>query len=281
MLIHHGAGLLDKAINSLPVELHLPSYQFCGPGTKLQQRLARGDTGINPLDAACKEHDIAYSNTKNLHQRHEADKILQTEAWKRVKSSDSGFSEKAAAWVVTNAMKIKRKLGMGIPCKKKKKNKNKIKKVSLGRGVIKNAKIALRPFKKKRNNNNGVTGVDVNDLKKGIKVALVASKAAIRNAGGRTKIRQPRIIPVPKRGGLLPLIPIFAGLSALGSLAGGAAAVHKAVKSAGIAQKNLEESQRHNKAMENIILQNKNGNGLFLKPYKRGLGLYLKQAKNF
>lgn len=60
IMIVHGRGLLNKIINKLPVELHIPGYQFCGPGTKLAKRIARGDHGINPLDTACKEHDIAY-----------------------------------------------------------------------------------------------------------------------------------------------------------------------------------------------------------------------------
>ncbi|KYN10235.1 hypothetical protein ALC57_17633, partial [Trachymyrmex cornetzi] len=38
-------------------ELHIPGYQFCGPGTRLEKRLARGDRDINPLDAACREHE--------------------------------------------------------------------------------------------------------------------------------------------------------------------------------------------------------------------------------
>lgn len=27
-----GKGFLDKIIDKLPVELHVPSYQYCGPG---------------------------------------------------------------------------------------------------------------------------------------------------------------------------------------------------------------------------------------------------------
>lgn len=45
-----GTGLLNTIINSLPVELHLPGYQYCGPGTHLKKRLALGQTGINGLD---------------------------------------------------------------------------------------------------------------------------------------------------------------------------------------------------------------------------------------
>lgn len=63
-----GVGLLNKIIDKLPFELHVPGYQYCGPGTHLQKRLTRGDPGINPLDTACKRHDIAYTD-KNSENR--------------------------------------------------------------------------------------------------------------------------------------------------------------------------------------------------------------------
>lgn len=107
-----GKGFINSLINKLPVELHIPGYQYCGPGTKLQQRLARGDPVINPLDAACKQHDIAYNKFKDVENRHRADKELQIQAWDRVKSKDAGFVEKAAALAVAGMMKAKRKLGM-------------------------------------------------------------------------------------------------------------------------------------------------------------------------
>lgn len=120
-----GRGLINNIINSLPVELHLPGYQFCGPGTKLKERLARGDKGVNPLDAACKEHDIAYSQSKDINKRHEADQVLANNAWSRVRSKDSSFAERTNAWLVTNAMKAKVKFGMGNVMRKiKKKKKN-------------------------------------------------------------------------------------------------------------------------------------------------------------
>jgi len=109
-----GRGL-NKAINHLPFELHMhiPGYRHCGHGTKLQKRLARGDQGIYPLDEACKQH-ISYSqNRDNLESRHAAHQILAERAWKRVLAKDSSLGEKAAAWVVTNTMKAKTKLGMG------------------------------------------------------------------------------------------------------------------------------------------------------------------------
>ena len=73
-----GSGLINNLINRLPFELHIPGYQYCGPGTRLQKRLSRGDPGINPLDSACKEHDIAYSqNREDIEKRNTADRILE------------------------------------------------------------------------------------------------------------------------------------------------------------------------------------------------------------
>ena len=34
-----GGSLLNKAINNLPFEMHLPDHNFRGPGTKLKTRL--------------------------------------------------------------------------------------------------------------------------------------------------------------------------------------------------------------------------------------------------
>lgn len=117
---------MNRAINALPIELHIPGgYRFCGPGTKLQERLARGDVPKNKLDEACREHDIVYRDSRDLKRRHEADRVLGEKAWKRFQSNDASFGEKTAALAVTGAMKVKRKLGMGqrtIPAPKFPKN---------------------------------------------------------------------------------------------------------------------------------------------------------------
>ena len=90
-----GKGLVNSIINKLLVQLHIPGYQYCGPRTKLKERLARGDPGINPLDAACKEHDIAYSkNRDNLNTRHAADRVLTQRAWKRVLAKGASLGER-------------------------------------------------------------------------------------------------------------------------------------------------------------------------------------------
>lgn len=244
-----GRGLLNSLINNLPIELHLPGYQYCGPGTKLQERLARRDPGINGLDKACKEHDIAYSKFKNISDRHIADRLLSEKAWQRVKSSDANLSERANAWLVTNVMKAKIKTGMGLKHQKS------------FQGVIRNVRAILKSRKPK-------------NTKEAVKLAIAATKNVI---GRKKSVKHPRVIKVPKVGGILPLLPIFAGLSALGALSGGAAGIAKAVNDASAAKKSLEEKSRHNRAMESIAI---GGNGLYLKPYKKGFGLFL-NPKNY
>lgn len=106
--------LVNKAIDALPVELHIPGgYQYCGPGTKLKERLARKDPGINKLDQACKEHDISYSKYSDSANRSIADRALAEKAWQRVKSSDASFGERATALAVAAAMKAKTAVGGG------------------------------------------------------------------------------------------------------------------------------------------------------------------------
>ena len=269
MFIREGGGLLNTVINKLPFELHIPGgYQYCGPGTKLKKRLARNDPGINPLDQACKSHDIAYSNNTDLNARHEADKQLEYKAWERVKAKDSTFGEKAAALLVTNAMKAKRKLGMGI---KKRRYPKKSKKRSSKKSVAFKSGIVSKIFK------TPPVSTNMMDIAKD---ALHSARIAVKNAGGRKKVVIPRVIPLPKTGGILPLLPaIFAGLSALGGLAGGAAGVYRAVKGSHEAKEKLKEAERHNKTMEAVAIK---GTGLYLKKYKTGFGLYLNNnKKNF
>lgn len=263
-----GAGLLNGLIDLLPFEAHLPGYQYCGPGTKLQKRLARGDPGINKLDAACKVHDIAYSQYSGDKERIEADRRLADEAWKRVYSSDAGIGERTAALAVTAAMKGKiglTKTGSGLKKrvlrrkagnKKKKKacTKKKNKKCCTFKKMVAHTKKSLRIARPR-------TADQIIDT------ALAAAKSL----GSKKIIAKPRIIPIPKSGGVLPLVPIFAGLSALGSLIGGTASVLKAIKSTDDGRNALKNTR----AGVVEIAQSKSGEGLYLKPYKSGYGLYL------
>lgn len=265
-----GGGILDSVVNKVPFEMHIPGYQYCGPGTKLAKRLARGDPGINPLDQACKQHDITYAKYASGPERYEADKLLANKAWGRARSKDAAAGERAAALAVTAAMKTKMgltKVGGKLKKLKPKKKKPKTKKRSFA-SLVKKVKIALKKSKP-------IT------LQNAVNVAMKSVK-------GTNKINytRPRIIPIPKTGGVLPLIPIFAGLSALGALMGGTSTIIKTVNEAKQAKEALGESQRHNRMMEAVALGKSptTGAGLYLKPYKKGYDLFLKPyptAKNF
>jgi hypothetical protein len=264
---YRGGGLVNSLINKLPIELHIPGYNFCGPGTKLSKRLARGDRGVNKLDEACREHDIAYNNYQDLQNRHEADEVLLEKAKKRFRSSDASFGEKAAALGVATAMKAKVKFGMGCTSSIKMQKKRKRKNLKRGKGLRFNdlTKVARSALKGKK-------------FKSASNAISVAVKA-VKSLKGRRKVRPVRVVPVPKTGGFLPLIPLFAALGALGSIGGGAAAIAKAVNATKDAKEQLKETQRHNGKMESIAL-NKTGKGLYLKPYKKGLGLFLAPWKS-
>ena len=146
-MITYGSGILNNFINKLPIEAHIPGYNYCGPGTRLEKRLARGDKGINALDSACKEHDIAYSqNRDNIEHRNAADNILAEKAWQRVLAKDSSLGEKSAAYLVTNIMKAKSKFGMGLKDKKRRKSKKK-----KGKKKMINFKTILNASKKSLN----------------------------------------------------------------------------------------------------------------------------------
>lgn len=224
-----GSGLLNTLINTLPVEVHLPGYQFCGPGTKLKKRLSLGQTGINNLDAACRDHDIAYESSNLPEDREKADRELENRAWENFKSGDTGFSEKAASWVVTTGMKAKRKVGGG------------------GCGFKNVVGVAKKAIKKSIKACPGTS-----NMTKLIKSGIAAAKKYTR--GIKTTCRPPRVIKVPKTGGALALIPILSGLSALGTLTGGVANVIKVIR--GITSKRSGGPA--------IQL----GGGLYLRPYE-------------
>ena len=262
-----GKGILNNLLNKVPAELHIPGYNWCGPGTRVSERLARGDSGINPLDSACKEHDIAYSkNKEDIKLRNLADKKLAEKAWERFRSRDASIGEKTAALAVSGIMRIKSKLGMGIPNNKMniKKRKNTDKKKSAKVSFSNFVRAVKKSMIKSPNEKVAITS------------ALKTAKAIVEKSGGKDRITNLRILPLPKKiGGVIPLVPIFAGLSALGALTGGITSIAKAAHDASMAKKHLEETRRHNLALEKIPL----GKGLYLKPHKTGDGIQLCSVK--
>ena len=70
-----GGSVLNKTINNLPFELHLPGHNFTGPGTKLSKRLKPDLTPkdwskpINRVDKAAYHHDVCYLKNKDTATR--------------------------------------------------------------------------------------------------------------------------------------------------------------------------------------------------------------------
>jgi hypothetical protein len=66
-----------KPPNESKREMHIPGYNYCGPGTQVFERVKRGDNGVNYLDNACKLHDIEYmAYIDNTEKIIESDKKL-------------------------------------------------------------------------------------------------------------------------------------------------------------------------------------------------------------
>ena len=95
---------IQKWLAKTGIEHHWPGYQYMGPGTKLANRLKRGDPGINRSDKIAKQHDINYSHAQNLQDKWKADA-------KMIKAIDRLPGEKTMTErVVKRIMQAKKRL---------------------------------------------------------------------------------------------------------------------------------------------------------------------------
>lgn len=245
-----GRGILNKIIDKLPFEIHLPGgYQWCGPGTRVSERLALGQTGINKLDSLCQIHDLIYATAGA--DRKKADRELEWNAWELVKNSKLPLKERVAAWAVVQAMKLKGAVGGSV-------------KVPAG-GVTKHRRRASRKG-----------GEKSKVKKKGTRVLLSKNR----------KTKKSRTRPI-RKGGILPLLmAALPFLSTIGSLAGGGAAVAKTIFDAQKAREQLnEERERRNRrrgdgGAGSSVSTTSGGKGMFVQPYRRnqlsGGGLFVR-----
>ncbi len=131
--IKKGSGVINTLLNKFPIpEMHLSlpkdvssenvdsgsfnktgKYSYCGPGTKLSKRLAQGYKGINDLDKACLEHDIAYDKNKDTKKRNIADNDLAQEANRLVNDMNQPEYVRNDAKRVAALMSTKSWLGFG------------------------------------------------------------------------------------------------------------------------------------------------------------------------
>lgn len=118
-----GGDIVSSVISKIPVEFHLRTlkgkkYSFCGPNTKLDERLNPDDTPkewskpINKVDEVCLRHDLAYRDSDiGKGTRHEADKKMLEEL---SVFKDLNFSERLARAVIKPIIQTKHKLGLGL-----------------------------------------------------------------------------------------------------------------------------------------------------------------------
>lgn len=119
--IKYGAGVINKMINNLPFEMHLPGHNFTGPGTQLLW----GKTRLNPdlsykewskpinmVDEAAYKHDVCYLKNKDTKTRNEVcDKNMLREL---DDIENPTFREKIERGIVKPIINTKKKFGLGI-----------------------------------------------------------------------------------------------------------------------------------------------------------------------
>lgn len=99
-------SLIDRIIEKLP-EIHVSGYNYCGPNTDLSTRLRCSVPGVNKLDCACMEHDIAYAKSVDHKSRCKADQLLVLNAFQRIYAKDSRIGERFIAMLVSGLISIK------------------------------------------------------------------------------------------------------------------------------------------------------------------------------
>ena len=99
-------------------EKHLPSYNYLGPGTRLDIRLDEnnnpkpGEEPINAIDQLAYIHDLAYQKSDNISDRHEAD-IQMINGLKQLKNLS--IPQRLIRAMIIKLFQAKIKLGQALP----------------------------------------------------------------------------------------------------------------------------------------------------------------------
>ena len=110
-----------------PGEKHLPSYNYLGPGTRLDIRLNEnnipksGEEPINAIDHLAYIHDLAYQNSNNIKDRHRADQEM-INGLKQLKNLS--IPQKLIRQLIIKIFQAKIKLGQGARAAKTEAIKN-------------------------------------------------------------------------------------------------------------------------------------------------------------
>ena len=113
-----GGSILNKMINSLPVEMHLPGHNFTGPGTKLNKRLNKDLTPkawskpINRIDKAAYGHDLCYLKNNDTETRN---RICDKNMLKEMKNIyNPTLRERMERGLVSSLIGAKARFGWGV-----------------------------------------------------------------------------------------------------------------------------------------------------------------------
>ena len=113
-----GGSLLNKFINNIPVEMHLPGHNFTGPGTKLNKRLnpnltpKKWSKSINRVDKAAYHHDVCYLKNNDTATRNA---VCDKNMLKELKGIyNPTLRERLDKSIVSNLIGTKVKFGMGV-----------------------------------------------------------------------------------------------------------------------------------------------------------------------
>ena len=148
-----GGSLLNKAINNLPFEMHLPGHNFTGPSTKLKKRLNRDLTPkkwskpVNRVDKAAYHHHVCYLKNDDTATRNA---VCNKNMLKELKGIyNPTLQERLDKSIVSKLIGTKVKFGMGV------------KKKSLAEELHKPIR---RKFKRRRVLVNGIDKIWASDL---------------------------------------------------------------------------------------------------------------------
>ena len=113
-----GGSLLNKFINNLPVEMHLPGHNFTGPGTKLKKRLnpdltpKKWSKPVNRVDKAAYHHNVCYLKNDDTATRNA---VCDKNMLKELEGIyNPTLRERLDKSIVSNLIRTKVKFGMGV-----------------------------------------------------------------------------------------------------------------------------------------------------------------------
>ena len=117
-----GRGVVNKIINNLPFEMHLPGHSFTGPGTNLKKRLKPNlephewSKPINRVDKAAYHHDVCYLQNQDTTTRN---KVCDQNMIQELDGIyNPTLRERMDRGIVSKIIKSKVKFGMGLKKKK-------------------------------------------------------------------------------------------------------------------------------------------------------------------